>query len=302
MSKQGLWGWRKSVFHSGIVCLLLGVLLTIMIEALPRIQGEMERHPELRMYTCVWLKDLFLRYQAYCVKQDGPLLTGGYNGANEDGARNLRAGRAMLVGMTRSLTHEEFEDCVKAGVLPTSHLVAYDALAILVHASNPVKQMTPDQLRDIYMEKIGSWKELGGPDAQIQRFVLDAANQEAVGLCDHVIKEGSLARDVQIFRTREDMIERLWKSPQGIGFVRAQTYFQMKEIPKEVKFLEVNGVALTRESVRSGNYPIAWPVLFYTNGHPAWGSDLHKLVTLHLSKEGQSMVEASGYCAVTSYK
>ena len=98
------------------------------------------------------------------------------------------------------------------------------------------------------------------------------------------------------------MIDRVQRSPQGIGFVRAQTVFQMKELPKEVKLLDVQGVALTRDSVRVGSYPLAWPVFFYTNGYPAWGSDLHKLVTLHLSKEGQSMVEASGYCAITSYK
>jgi phosphate transport system substrate-binding protein len=75
-----------------------------------------------------------------------------------------------------------------------------------------------------------------------------------------------------------------------------------KDIPAQVKVLSLNGVALTKESVRNGDYPLAWPVLLYTNGYPEFGSGLHRLVTLHLSKEGQSLIEAGGYVPVTSYK
>ena len=59
---------------------------------------------------------------------------------------------------------------------------------------------------------------------------------------------------------------------------------------------------MTKDSVRNGTYPVAWPVLFYTNGYPQWVSNLHRLVTLHLSKEGQALIEASGFIPVTEYK
>jgi phosphate transport system substrate-binding protein len=315
MSKQGLWGWPKSAVRSGIVCMLACIFLTIVIETAPSVNdetgakepaGEADRK-DLGIYSCSDLEPLFLRYHAYYAKAHPDLNLIVSVATNDHAAEALRlskdlVGKAEIVGMTRSLTAEEFKSCVDAGVLPMAHLVAYDALAIVVHASNPTKQITVEQLRAIYRGKIGNWKELGGPDAQIQRFGLYGGRQEGGGFEEHVVGRFEQARDVEIIHERETMVERIRQSPLGIGYVRAQMFLEMKDFPKEVKVLEVKGVALTRESVRSGSYVIAWPVFLYTNGYPALGSDLHRVVTLHLSKEGQSLVEASGYCAVTSYR
>ena len=45
--------------------------------------------------------------------------------------------------------------------------VAYDALAVVVHPSNPVKQLTRRQLEDIFRGKITNWKQVGGDDRKI---------------------------------------------------------------------------------------------------------------------------------------
>jgi ABC-type phosphate transport system substrate-binding protein len=151
------------------------------------------------------------------------------------------------------------------------------------------------------MGRIKSWKELGGPGGPIHTFGLYIARQEGSGFHEHVFREGQDVKGVEVLDTRERLIERLRRLPLGIGYVRAQMVFQEK-LPKELKVLELDGVDLTKDSIRNGTYPLAWPVLFYTDGYPAWGSDLHKLVTLSLSKEGQSLIEASGFVPVTEYK
>mgnify|MGYP000385175806 CR=1 FL=1 len=46
-------------------------------------------------------------------------------------------------------------------------IVAYDALAVVVHPSNPVKQLTRQQLEDIFRGKINNWKQVGGDDRKI---------------------------------------------------------------------------------------------------------------------------------------
>ena len=45
--------------------------------------------------------------------------------------------------------------------------IAYDALAVVVHPSNPVKQLTRRQLEDIFRGKITNWKQVGGDDRKI---------------------------------------------------------------------------------------------------------------------------------------
>ena len=46
-------------------------------------------------------------------------------------------------------------------------IVAYDALAVVVHPTNPVKQLTRQQLEDIFRGKITNWKQVGGEDRKI---------------------------------------------------------------------------------------------------------------------------------------
>ena len=45
-------------------------------------------------------------------------------------------------------------------------IVAYDALAVVVHPSNPVKQLTRQQLEDIFRGKITNWQQVGGETAK----------------------------------------------------------------------------------------------------------------------------------------
>jgi len=46
-------------------------------------------------------------------------------------------------------------------------IIAYDGIAIVVHPSNPVENLTKQQLQDIYAGKITNWKEIGGEDREI---------------------------------------------------------------------------------------------------------------------------------------
>ncbi len=46
-------------------------------------------------------------------------------------------------------------------------IIAYDALAIIVHPDNPVSRLTRQQLEGIFRGKIVNWKQVGGPDMKI---------------------------------------------------------------------------------------------------------------------------------------
>jgi phosphate transport system substrate-binding protein len=72
-------------------------------------------------------------------------------------------------------------------------------------------------------------------------------------------------------------------------------------VDNTVKALTVNGVEPSAETVISGRYPISRPLFMFTNGYPKLGSHLHALVTLHLSKRGQEIIEEVGFVPVTRY-
>lgn len=51
-----------------------------------------------------------------------------------------------------------------------------DALVVVVHPSNPVRDLSLKQVRDIFRGTVTRWSEVGGPDAEIEVFSLQATS------------------------------------------------------------------------------------------------------------------------------
>ena len=77
------------------------------------------------------------------------------------GVKALIEGKVTVAGASRALTSEE----KSAKVI--GHVIGYDAIAVFVHADNPVKSLSKEQLKGIFTGKITRWKEVGGQDAPI---------------------------------------------------------------------------------------------------------------------------------------
>jgi phosphate transport system substrate-binding protein len=72
-------------------------------------------------------------------------------------------------------------------------------------------------------------------------------------------------------------------------------------VDEKVKALEMNGVASSRKTVQSGQYPLSRPLFLFTNGYPDLGSAVHAYCTFHLKEKGQEVIEAKGFVPVTNY-
>ena len=59
-------------------------------------------------------------------------------------------------------------------------IIAYDALAVIVNPSNPVSQLTRQQLEAIFRGKITNWKQLGGPDMKIIVYSRETSSGVAI--------------------------------------------------------------------------------------------------------------------------
>lgn len=77
------------------------------------------------------------------------------------GIQSVIAGTTDIGNSSRSLKEEE-----KAEGL-VENIVAIDGIAIVTDTANSVKNLTKQQLVDIYTGKITNWKEVGGVDQKI---------------------------------------------------------------------------------------------------------------------------------------
>ena len=90
-----------------------------------------------------------------------------------NGAKSLVNGTCDVAAMSRFMKDNEFQAAVAKGVMPVAHVVAVDGLAMIVHPSNRVKDLSLEQLRDIYEGKIKNWSEVGGPSLPIVKIGRD---------------------------------------------------------------------------------------------------------------------------------
>jgi phosphate transport system substrate-binding protein len=85
-------------------------------------------------------------------------------GGTGTGIAALINGTVDIANCSRRIESQEVEQAKKnTGKEPREHTVGYDALAVYVYKTNPLKEIRLDQLAEIYGEggKITKWSQLG---------------------------------------------------------------------------------------------------------------------------------------------
>ncbi len=212
-----------------------------------------------------------------------------------NGAKSLINGVCDIADMSRFMKPKEFKAAVENGVHPVAHVVAVDGIALIVHPSNPVKGLTVAQVRDIYMGKIQSWGDVGGPNKKIVKIGRDTNSGTYETFANLVMQKQRVAGGTETAASNGQVRARVQKTPTAIGYVG------LGFVDRTVKAIEIDGILPTPKTVASGTYPISRPLFMFTNGYPKPGSQLHAFVTLHLSKKGQEIIESIGFIPVTDY-
>jgi phosphate transport system substrate-binding protein len=212
-----------------------------------------------------------------------------------DGAAALVDGRCDIAIMSRFMKENEFSKAVQNGVFPVAHAVAMDGVCIVVHPSNPVSQLTTAQIRDIYKGTIKNWKELGGPDMPIVAVSRDTSSGTYETFHGLVMKAEKMGSSVEYVNSNPQAHARVKTTVGAIGYVG------IGFLDSSVKTMKVDGVLPTRQTIASGQFPVARPLFLFTNGYPELGSMTYRFCTFHLTETGQEIVEAKGFIPVTNY-
>ncbi len=212
-----------------------------------------------------------------------------------NGARAIINNVAQIGMMSRFMNVGEFKAAAENDVMPVVHVVALDGLPILVHPSNPVSDLTVEQVRKIYTGEIKNWREVGGPNRPIVVISRDTNSGTYETFYSVVMGKAKIGAGVEYVGSNGAVRQRVQTTPAAIG------YAGLGFVDKTVKALKVNGVTPSEATVRTGEYPIARALYMFTNRYPELGSHLYRFMTLHLTQEGEEMVKAIGFVPVTRY-
>ncbi|RKY25492.1 MAG: hypothetical protein DRP62_01045 [Planctomycetota bacterium] len=212
-----------------------------------------------------------------------------------DGAAALVDKRCDVAIMSRFMKEKEFKRAVENGVFPVAHVVAMDGVCVVVHPSNPVTQLSTSQIRDIYKGKITNWKEVGGANLRIVVITRDTSSGTYETFHKLVMNKEEMGSSVEYVNSNPQAHVRVKTTAGAIGYVG------IGFLDSNVKALKVDGVAPSRQTIATGQYPVARPLFMFTNGYPKLGSMTYKFCTFYLTETGQEIIEAKGFIPTTNY-
>ena len=212
-----------------------------------------------------------------------------------DGAAALVDGRCDIATMSRFMKEGEFKDALGNGIFPVAHVVAMDGVCVIVHPSNPVKALTTEQIRDIYMGKITDWSRVGGPRMPIVPISRDTSSGTYETFHGLVMAKKEMGSGVEYVNANPQAHARVKTTRGAIGYVG------LGFVDAAVRAVKVDGVLPSRQTIAGGAYPVSRPLFMFTNGYPKLGSIVHKFCTFYLSERGQELVEAKGFVPLTDY-
>ncbi len=232
------------------------------------------------------------------------------------GIKNTIEGTSQIGMASRDLKDEE----KSAGLKETE--IALDGISIITNKSNEVKNLTLQQIKDIYTGKITNWKEVGGKDAPIVVLSREDGSgtrdgfQEKVGFeSEELVKDaqisdgsGNIKSTVEGNENVGFESEELVKDAQisdGSGNIKSTVegnenaigYISYGYVDDAINALTVDGVELTAENVKSDKYPIARPFIL-VNLEDKVSEEGTKLIDFILSDEGQSIMEDKGFIRI----
>lgn len=212
-------------------------------------------------------------------------VSGGGSGV---GIKSLIDGICDIADSSRFIKFKEVKEAVSRGVYPVPFAIAYDCIVPVVHPSNPVSNLTVDQLRSIYTGRIRNWKQVGGPDKTIVVVSRDTSSGTYEVWEEKVLKGARVYPGALLQASNGAVRSVVSRNKQAIG------YIGMGYVNSSVKPLRVEGIKATKENALNGSYVISRPLYMFVKGWPKEEiSKFIKFVT-HPQK-GQILIEKAGF-------
>jgi phosphate transport system substrate-binding protein len=224
-------------------------------------------------------------------------VTGGGTGT---GIAALINNTVDIANASRHMKDDEIEAAKANGITPVEFTVAIDALAIIVNPSNPVSQLTIDQLADIYTGRITNWQEVGGHDAPIILLSRETNSGTHVYFLEEVVRKGDgdnediFAPQTLLMPSSVGITSELRRNPNAIGY----DGFGYVD-PEHEKLIAVAVDADSPYVLPSvatgtdGSYPIARALYMYTAGEPT--GVIRDYLDWIAGPEGQTIVAELGF-------
>ncbi|MDW8351811.1 MAG: substrate-binding domain-containing protein [Anaerolineae bacterium] len=177
--------------------------------------------------------------------------------------------------------------------------LALDGVAVIVHADNPIPQLTLRDVRDIFSGVRNAWADYGEDKLGNIEVAVREDGDSARVIFDHVVMgDQRLTLDALVMPSAETMLNFVTLRPGAIGYASSASVLGGRDgaMTPAVKALALDGVAPTAEKLANGEYPLVRTLNLIGLYEPQ--GELRNFVIWALGREGQMIAESLGYATL----
>ncbi len=196
---------------------------------------------------------------------------------------------------SRAIKFSEKMKVKAAGKNVKEVIIAYDALAVVVNPSNPIRRLTREQLEGIFRGKITNWKEVGGDDRKIVVYSRETSSGTYEFFKESVLKNKNYMSGSLSMPATGAIIQSVSQTKGAIGYVG------LAYLSPHVKAINVSydGTHYASPSMKTAinkTYPIVRPLYYYYDVKKE--EQVSPLMHYILSPTGQEIIKKGGYIPV----
>lgn len=208
-----------------------------------------------------------------------------------NGINALLDGSTDLANSSREMKKEEYAKAEKAGQKIKEIEIALDMVIPVVHPSNPIKNLSKDQLKAIYTGAVTNWKDLGGKDEKIVVVSRETSSGTYEYWNEDVLKKADVRKDSLIQASNGAVVNVIANNKKAIG------YIGFGYVNKSVKALKVDDIEPTLANGKTKKFPISRNLYVYVN-EKKYNQASKDFIAYLLSPAGQKIVSQAGFISL----
>lgn len=173
-----------------------------------------------------------------------------------------------------------------------NHLIARDAIAVVVNARNPIRQLRKELVHDILTGKIDNWRTVGGADSPIEVVLRPRESSTSRYVGEIVLGGADPTLHAHFEKTKDSLLAHIRQNPHAIGCIATDD----GNLPADIVSLEIDSIPITRETLLSGRYPYKRSLYLLTYGVAR--QQALDFIALAESSQGQAIVDKAGFVPV----
>ena len=183
------------------------------------------------------------------------------SGGSSRGLADARQGLADIGMVSRALKEDEVKEL-------KGFTIARDGIGVIIHSSNPVDNLTDEQVVQIYTGEIDNWQEVGGKDAPIT-VVNKAEGRSTLELFLKYFKlENSQIKADVVIGDNQQGIKTVAGNANALGYVSIGSAEYDIDQGVAIKLLPVGGIEANTKTVQDGSFPLSRPLTLVTTTQP----------------------------------